>query len=58
MELEEEKKDNSEQEVDMQKETEELIKKYEKLNRPNYFELMMNGEFSKLDDNKSTSEQN
>ncbi len=44
MELEE-KKDNNEQEVDMQKETEELLKKYEKLNRPNYFELMMNGEF-------------
>ncbi len=58
MELEEEKKETDEEVEKLQKESQELIKKYENLNKPNYFEMMMNGEFSNIDNNKSTNEEN
>ncbi len=58
MELEEEKKETDEEVEKLQKESQELIKKYENLNKPNYFEMMMNGEFSNIDNNESTNEEN
>jgi hypothetical protein len=58
MELEEEKKETDEEVEKLQKDSQELIKKYENLNKPNYFEMMMNGEFSNIDNNKSTNEEN
>ncbi len=57
MELEEEKKETDEEVEKLQKDSQELIKKYENLNKPNYFEMMMNGEFSNIDNNKSTNEE-
>ena len=58
MELEEEKKETDEEVEKLQKDSQKLIKKYENLNKPNYFEMMMNGEFSNIDNNKSTNEEN
>jgi hypothetical protein len=58
MELEEEKKETDEEVEKLQKDSQELIKKYENLNKPNYFEMMMNGEFSNIDNNESTNEEN
>ena len=58
MELEEEKKETDEEVEKLQKDFQELIKKYENLNKPNYFEMMMNGEFSNIDNNESTNEEN
>ena len=58
MELEEEKKETDEEVEKLQKDSQELIKKYENLNKHNYFEMMMNGEFYNIDNNESTNEEN
>jgi len=33
---------------DLQKNAEALVRKYEKMNKPDYFNMMMNGEFAKV----------
>ena len=48
MEKKEEKKKEQKPEKELEKLTEETLKKYEKLNRPNYFEMMMDGTFMKM----------